>query len=381
MSRFFVCLALLACVASLGAAAPSWDQLNESYTFDMYCAEFGRSYEAGSAEFNTRKALFDANLAHILAHNKDTTKTWKEGVNQFTDRTVDEFKAYLGYRLDMKLAQTQSLGQRAPSMTPEEAKVVRASLPDSVDWRQKNAVTPVKNQGACGSCWTFAASETLESLWFLKTNKLVVLSEQQFASCTENPQHCGGTGGCSGGTAEVAYATAIKFGGVASEAEYPYKSGNGQDFPCKFSNASTPPVAHLSSYVVLPENEQTPLLNAVATVGPIAISVDASAWSRYSSGVFSGCSTTEIDINHAVQLVGYGTDSSAGDYWLVRNSWGSSWGESGYIRVFRGDADKPECGPDNHPQDGTGCDNGPTQVTACGTCGILYDSCYPVVQV
>jgi cathepsin L len=118
----------------------------------------------------------------------------------------------------------------------------------------------------------------LESAWYLATGKLVELSEQQFASCTDNPQDCGGTGGCEGGTAEVAYATAITFGGVASEAEYPYLSGGGQDYACKFSNITTPPVAHLKSYVQLPSNEATPLLNAVATVGPIAISVDASSW-------------------------------------------------------------------------------------------------------
>jgi len=374
---------LIACLAAVGCAFTSWDQLDESYTFEQYYVEAGRTYARDSAEYAVRKAIFEEKLAHILAHNRNPANTWQEGVNQFTDRTIEEFKEYLGYRLDMKLAQTEKIGaQHRPSMSAEEAAQVLAALPASVDWRQKGAVTPVKNQGACGSCWTFAASETLESAWFLKTNKLVVLSEQQFCSCTENPQHCGGTGGCSGGTAEVAYATAIKFGGVASEAEYPYKSGGGQDYPCKFSNATTPPVAHLSNYIVLPENEQVPLLEAVANVGPIAISVDASAWSMYAGGVFSGCSKTEIDINHAVQLVGYGTDAAkGGDYYLVRNSWGASWGENGYIRVFRGDPNAIECGPDNHPQDGTGCDNGPTQVTACGTCGILYDSCYPVVQV
>jgi cathepsin L len=100
--------------------------------------------------------------------------------------------------------------------------------------------------------------------------------------------------------------------------------------------------------------------------------------SFYESGVFNGCSTTNIDLDHAVQLVGYGTDAGQ-DYWLVRNSWGESWGEDGYIRLTRGSATDPHCAPDTNPQDGSGCNNGPSTITACGTCGILYDNCYPVI--
>jgi len=130
----------------------------------------------------------------------------------------------------------------------------------------------------------------------------------------------------------------------------------------------------VNSYVKLIENNATDLLNAVATIGPISVSVDASTWSFYSSGIFNGCSTVNPDINHAVQLVGYGTDAGT-DYWLVRNSWGSSWGEKGYIRLYRGP--KETCATDRNPQDGSGCDGGPATVQVCGTCGIWYDNSVP----
>ncbi len=117
---------------------------------------------------------------------------------------------------------------------------------------------------------------------------------------------------------------------------------------------------------------------AVATKGPIAVSVDASTWSSYKSGIFNGCNQTNPDINHAVVLVGYGEDSGQ-KYWLVRNSWSASWGEAGYIRLARFDNEDEICGSDITPQDGTACDGQTQPVKVCGTCGILYDSAYPIV--
>jgi len=117
-------------------------------------------------------------------------------------------------------------------------------------------------------------------------------------------------------------------------------------------------------------------MNAIANIGPIAISVEAVRWMSYRSGIFDGCNQKNPDIDHSVQLVGYGTDSNKVDYWIVRNSWGSGWGESGYIRLKR--ESTPRCGTDLNPSDGTGCDGGPPTVTVCGTCGILYDNVYPL---
>jgi len=164
----------------------------------------------------------------------------------------------------------------------------------------------------------------------------------------------------------------IDGGGMALDSDYPYVA---RDQSCR---TRVPRAAAIPGFVKLPENNYTALLAAVATMGPVAINVAASSWSGYSSGVYT-CAQDETDINHVVQLVGYGTDSSLGDYWLVRNSWGPNWGENGYIRIQRhSDGDMSKwCAVDTRPSDGTGCDGGPPTVNVCGSCGIWYDSSYP----
>jgi len=129
--------------------------------------------------------------------------------------------------------------------------------------------------------------------------------------------------------------------------------------------------------VQLPANNYTALMNAVATVGPVAVSVDASAWGAYSSGIFSGCNQASPDIDHAVVLMGYGEENGQ-KYWLIRNSWSPSWGERGYIRLARKDTEEEVCGLDVTPQDGTACAGDDEAVKVCGTCGVLYDSAYPL---
>jgi cathepsin L len=283
-------------------------------------------------------------------------------------------RALLGY--DKKLGYSRK-EQAVRNTYHGNAKISLADLPTSIDWRTSGVVSPVKDQGDCGSCWSFATAETMESIWALKSGQLWVLSEQQILDCTVNPQNCGGSGGCGGGTVEVALTTINKLGGLSSEWTYPYLSYHGHNQPsCRFNNQTTPPVVNINSYVSLPSNEYEPLLNAIATIGPIAISVDATSWSFYATGVYNGCNQTNPDIDHAVQLVGYGTESDGTNYWLVRNSWTPSWGENGYIKLLR--PANNTCGIDLTPQDGDGCDGGPSTVTVCGTCGILFDSVYPV---
>jgi len=251
-----------------------------------------------------------------------------------------------------------------------------AAIPLAVDWRDKGIVTPVKDQGDCGSCWSFATTEITESYWAMATGKVNILSEQQILDCTPNPLHCGGTGGCGGATAELAFAQITKMGGLSSEWTYPYISYYGTDYSCKMNQVE--PIAKVASFVNLPVNEHDPVLNYVATSGPLAISVDASTWSSYESGVYNGCNQTNPDLDHAVVLVGYGTDAQLGDYWIVRNSWSPQWGEEGYIRLKR--QDPAPCGIDINPSDGDGCTGGPPTVDVCGTCGILFDTLYPVVS-
>jgi len=316
--------------------------------------------------------LFTTKLREIHKHNRDTTNTWKMGVNHFTDMTADEFKAYRG--LAGSLLHKQKFHQQRKNIfDPFHGKFNASTLVGAnIDWRTKGIVTDVKDQGGCGSCWTFSTAETIESFYALKyPGKLPVLSEQQILDCTPNPNDCGGTGGCGGGTVELAAARIMVMGGLSIESDYPYVSGDGSNYQCDMTKFK--PLAKVKNYYDLPSNQLNPVLGFVANKGPLSISVDASAWSGYESGVFDGCNMDSPDIDHAVQLVGIGTDANGGgDYWLVRNSWGSGYGEAGYIRLKR--AATPPCGVDSTPGDGDGCNGGPPTVTVCGECGILYDT-------
>jgi len=368
-------LALLSIVVLVSASSyRKWRALDShqkhAYTFEDFKTEFNRQYK-DKAEENMRRRLFQQRLAKIHKHNSDGTKTWREGVNKFTDMTDAELKSFRGVRNSLLKQQKE---KRAAPHLPELDAATWEGV--NVDWRTKGVVTAVKDQAMCGSCWTFGTAEEIESLYALKTGKLLTLSEQQILDCTPNPNDCGGTGGCGGGTVELAVARIMVMGGLTQEKDYPYVSGSGANFPCDMTKFK--PAVKVANYYDLPSNQLAPVLQYVGTSGPLAISVDASAWSGYESGVFDGCDMSAPDIDHAVQLVGFGTDPSLGDYWLVRNSWGESYGESGYIRLKR--YSTPPCGVDTTPSDGDGCNGGPSNVTVCGNCGILYDTTYVEIQ-
>jgi len=195
----------------------------------------------------------------------------------------------------------------------------------------------------------------------------------EYCGLHPNPDQCGGTGGCGGATAELGFAYVVSAHGMASEEAYPY---TGSDGTC---DESIPKSATITGWKVLPSNNYTAVVTAVATIAPLAITVSANTWFDYSSGVFTGCGD-DWDLDHAVQLVGYGHDNSAQlDYWIVRNSWSSGWGEDGYIRIQKhSDGGQQWCGEDTSPGDGTGCQGGPSEVTVCGSCGLWYDVCYAV---
>jgi len=342
------------------------------YTFGHYTKEFGKKY--APSEIAMRESIFNDKLAEIISHNAGNHSSYTKGVNHLTDRTEKEFRKLLGYRKDLGSILRASLPYQAPSP------IDMATLPASVDWRNVGAVTPVKNQGHCGSCWTFAAAESVESAFFLATGKLQELSQQQIASCTPNPTHCGGTGGCEGGIAQLAFdGIQQDSDGLATEWTYPYISYFGENFDCKYNSSTMDIGARVVGHTNVLSNDYNSLMAAVAINGPISISVDASSFSSYEKGVHDGCDMSSPDINHAVQLVGYGTDSAYGAYWLVRNSWGPFWGENGYIRIRR-QTGTQVCGVDKTPQHGSGCDGGPTEIVVCGECGILYDNTYPIVS-
>jgi cathepsin L len=348
----------------LAVANSNWEARNwEGYSFEHYLRQFGKSYPS-HLEYTTHSQIFHQRLAEIIAHNA-APHSYTKTVNKFTDMTESELKAFRGYKF---------VGN---ATNPCASMDRTGTAPPSIDWRQKaNVVSPVKDQGQCGSCWAFATAETIESQLGLLTGNMTILSPQDVCSCTPNPYHCGGTGGCNGATAELGF-TYVQSAGIATASDWPYTATTGT---C--NTAQHTMVATVDGCVKLIENNYTDLLLAVASIGPIAVSVDASRWDSYSKGVYDGCDTeVDYDIDHAVQLVGYGTDTSYNppkDYWIVRNSWGASWGENGFIRLLRhSDGSTTWCKKDVTPSDGSGCDGGPATVTVCGECGIWYDSSYP----
>ncbi len=305
-------------------------------------------------------------MVKINAHNSGSTSSFKMGVNHMTDMLSGPLGRPSTRSVPVK---------NKPIKFKREASV--AELPESVDWREKGVVTAVKNQGSCGSCWAFATTATVESHVALETGLLFDLSPQQLVSCAPNDDHCGGVGGCMGSIPEVAMDYLISAGGFAEEWSLPYISYTGE------TNGTCPDAdalqikAGISGYVKLEENNAADVMAAVAEIGPLAVNVDASTWHLYESGVFDACEYSSMDINHVVVLVGYGTDEDTGeDYWLIRNSWSPTFGEAGYIRLKRDPVDSTECGVDDTPMDGTGCEGSPIQYP-CGQCGVVFDVSYP----
>jgi cathepsin L len=306
------------------------------------------------------------------------TSSWRATVNKFADYTDAEFQMLLGHRPSRR-GQTTPIGQASSSFIQSQPAGNDDMIATSVDWTQSlnHTATSVKDQGACGSCWAVAAVGALEAHQQLASKTqgdIEPLSYEELVDCVANPNECGGQGGCKGATAELAF-DHVQKSGLGFQVDYKgYQHGG--DGNCKAHGTK---YISTSGFQRLPTNEQQPLLQAL-TKGPVVLSVAANQWSMYSSGVFHGCDRNAI-VNHAVLGVGYGEDKALGKkYFLIRNSWGPEWGESGHIRMNRFDTDKGEagnCGMDAKPQDGVGCKGETKAIEVCGECGVLSDSCYP----
>merc|ERR1711981_1276025 len=358
-------LLVISCLAAVALAS------NADYSklqFAQFKEEFGKTYLT-KAEHNLRFDIFKTNMKKMVEHNKSGA-SWTKAMNQFSDLTEAEFESmYLGGYKRMPASPAGVATQSKPAK----------DLPAEVDWRKEGVITDVKNQGQCGSCWAFCTTEMIESYAAIETGTLPELSAQQVTACTPNPLSCGGTGGCYGSIPQLGY-TYIQLFGHASESDYPYTSGTTTETgDCMYDFTNTTPVVGITGYNTLAPNDQDAVMTHLAEVGPLGVAVYASGWGGYSSGVYSGCAyDSNIALNHAVQLVGYGTDAAEGDYWIVRNSWGSGWGEGGYIRLAR-DAEA-QCGTDSTPMDGTACVGGPgnDEQHVCGQCGVLFDVSWPL---
>lgn len=370
---------------------------NIGHTFAHYIARFGRRYQVGGDEYLMREEVFHRRLGEIESLNEQIPRrSWRAGINHLTDRTEDELLHMRGYRRQQRAhlkddEPVSLLGKTCGtylqkcsgpaggsccngllcglSGTCEQTK----QLPENVDWsRGRKSAYNIVNQGECGSCWAIAAQGAVEMQASLLSNQTLSLSAQGMLGCTPNPHECGGTGGCDGATPELALQWATE-NGIAPTASVPYIAKS----ICP--KHSMKPQVTIGGYVQLKENRAKEVLQTLASVGPMAVAVDASQWSLYLSGVFDSCAKEPI-VDHAVLLVGYGTDTATGvPFWKIRNSWGHDFGEQGFLRLRRHapNGDEP-CGWDYDPQKGNGCKGGPSKIWVCGECGVLSDVVYPV---
>jgi C1A family cysteine protease len=311
MKVIFALLALAAVASALPVAVNNDEDSYYWYEFGKFVSQYKRDYP-GVDDFHGAFATFKTNLKMINEHNA-AGKSYTLAMNQYGDMDFDTFnRKVLGYR---------GVNSSAPS-THE----ISGNAASSVDWRSQGIVNPVKNQGQCGSCWAFSAIASLESANAQASKKLPNLSEQQLVDCSG----AYGNMGCNGGLMDNAFNYLIKESkGDDSESSYPYKAVDGS---CKFNKADI--AGTLSSFKDIPAGNENALLDAVSGRGvSIALAVVAD-FQFYSGGIYDSSACKGAQLNHGVAIVGYDTTQN---FWIVRNSWGSSWGEQGYIRMKMGE--------------------------------------------
>ncbi|XP_055823943.1 zingipain-2 [Solanum dulcamara] len=302
--------------------------------YQNWVQKYRRKYQ-NKAEWNMRFGIYQSNVQFIDFFNS-LNLSYNLTDNAFADMTNQEFNSiYLGYK---KPSQQQ---QDINNVTYDISK-----LPISIDWRKNGAVTPVKDQKSCGSCWAFSAVAAIEGINKIKTGKLVSLSEQQLMDCDIYSDNQG----CKGGFMENAFDYIMENGGITTSKNYPYI---GKEQKCNTKKAKQLAVT-ISDYEKVPPNEVS--LEAAINKQPISVAIDASGYDfqLYSGGIYSGYCGNRL--NHAVTLIGYDVEQNGEKYWIVKNSWGTIWGESGYIKIKRGSND-----------------NG-------GMCGIAMQASYPLME-
>ena len=313
--KVFVLLALLVVYASAFDYTTEWEEWKRQY---------GRQYDTDKEELH-RHTVWESNKKYVENHNANANKWgYTLETNEFADLESSEFVAlYNGYRGKPFTNATRRL-----YIPPRGFKA-----PTSMDWRTKGAVTGVKNQEQCGSCWAFSTTGSLEGQHFLKTQQLVSLSEQNLVDCSGSY----GNHGCEGGLMDNAFKYIKANGGIDTEASYPYTAKDGT---CHYNADNVG--ATLTGFVDIKSKDVDQLLSAASTVGPISVAMDAShtSFQLYATGVYDPFFCSQTNLDHGVLVIGFGSESTLfghKDYWLVKNSWGTGWGEKGYFKIARKD--------------------------------------------
>jgi len=285
--------------------------------FDLFLSQHKKWYTSAD-EYEMRRGIYNKNLQRINEHNANPAHSYKLAMNHLGDYNSEE--------IQMLLMPKRTAGH--VSDATETHQVSGQTLPTEVDWVLKGAVTPIKDQGICGSCWTFGTAGSIEGAWFLSSGDLVSVSEQQILDCAWGEWDSG----CDGGEADTAMQWIMENRGMATEHSYPYLS---QDHFCAAGERDSG--VKLTGYANVTGGESA-LQDAVATKGPVAIAIDAAhpEFEFYSEGVYynAACKNEADDLDHEVLVVGYGTEDGQ-DYWLVKNSWSTHWGNNGYIKMAR----------------------------------------------
>lgn len=356
--------------------------------FESFIEVHGRTYEKGSQEYKQRQELYESRVLAVRAHNAKSHRRWTAGVNKLSDQTEDELLSLRGWDGSVRPGHTAShVAHVRKAFLQKAMEESSDDLPEEKSWLTLDTAQHIKNQGGCGSCWAISAATVLEAHSEI-AGKRRSFSAQEIVSCTPNPRECGGSGKCGGATAELAMDYVLKKG-VAEEFQVPYVGEDGtcgakdanpvllMDQMLGNANSNAGTAFGMTGWEMLPKNQQEPLMRALVERGPVAVSVAATEWNSYESGIFDGCGKDAV-IDHAVTMMAYGKDpTTSTKFWNIQNSWGSDWGETGHIRLLRHDDSSAFCGTDNQPEVGTACKGETDPVPVCGMCGVLFDSVVP----
>lgn len=318
MSLLILCVSLIGLImSSMALEKPQYNLERAQELFENFIVTYGKTY-TNYQEKRMRLQIFTNNLKAI--NEKNARSGAKFGINLFSDLTVKEFEqGYLGVKT--------SVGYRDKCKVITDDDVVTNDAPESLCWKSKGAVTPVKNQKRCGSCWAFSTTGSIEGQYFIKHQQLVSFSEQQLVDCSKRNR------GCNGGFISDAMTDLMEAGGIETEESYPYVEVTNIKQTCSFDPSKV--VGKLTGcnrYQLMSEDK---LKEVVATKGPISVLIFANDLMSYQGGVLTGADCQSMDGGHAVLLVGYGTSEEGVAYWRFKNSWSTAWGEEGYFRLSR----------------------------------------------